>query len=308
MKNSSPVLLALVGPTAVGKTAVAVEIARFLDTVVISADSRQFYQEMSIGTAKPTLKEQNGVTHYFVDSHSVEDNLSAGDFERQGLALLKDLFAAYPVVVLTGGSGLFVDALCRGLDDLPSPLPGVREKWNRFYADHGITALGAELHKVDPVYHATVDLHNSQRLIRALEVFESTGKPFSFFRQGKLTDRPFTTVSIGLELPREILYERINQRVDAMMKAGLLNEVRALSKFRRLPALKTVGYAELFQYLDGQLTLEAAVDKIKQNTRRYAKRQLTWFKRNPETAWFRPNDLPGILDYFRRKIGYDESR
>lgn len=297
-----PVLIVVVGPTGVGKTATAIEIARAFGTVVVSADSRQFYRELSIGTAKPTLHEQAGIPHYFIDSHTVTANLSAGDFEREALPVLSDLFQRFPVVVLAGGSGLFVDAVCRGLDDLPRPEPGIREKWNRFYSEFGIDALAEALKQVDPAYYATVDLQNPQRLVRALEVYDSTGRPFSEYRQGKSSQRPFRTIWIGLERPRDLLYQRINERVDQMMEAGLLDEVRSLSTFRQVPALKTVGYAELFQYLDGDLSLDDAIAKIKQNTRRYAKRQLTWFKKNAETIWFQPDELHQMIDFLQQRI------
>ncbi len=308
MKNR-PVLITVVGPTAVGKTAVAIRIARALQTVVISADSRQFYREMSIGTAKPTAAELAAVPHYFIDSHGITANLSAGDFEREALELLGGLFEQYRQVVVVGGSGLFVDALRHGLDDLPRPLAGVREKWNRIFAEQGIEPLQQALAAADPVYFEEVDRQNPQRLIRALEVWESTGNPFSSFRkrdaskEGEVNEsaesnlRPFDTLMIGLDMDRERLYERINERVDLMMQSGLLDEVRSLYHHRHLPALKTVGYAELFDYLDGKMSLEAAIEKIKQNTRRYAKRQLTWFKKDPDTVWFDPSEPEKIHQY-----------
>lgn len=308
-------LITVVGPTAVGKTRVAIEIAKILQTVVVSADSRQFYKEMSIGTAKPSSEELASVPHYFIDSHQIKDNLSAGDFEREALALLGELFVRYSQVVLVGGSGLFVNALRQGLDDLPGPKPGVREKWNQIFAEQGIEALQQALAVADPVYYEEVDLQNPQRLIRALEVWESTGKPFSSFRKRNASEgsetanehsetnrRPFDTLMIGLDMDREQLYERINERVDLMMQSGLLDEVRSLYPHRHLPALKTVGYAELFDYLDGHVSLEEAVEKIKQNTRRYAKRQLTWFRKDADTAWFDPSESEKIHKYILNAI------
>jgi tRNA dimethylallyltransferase len=291
------ILIAIVGPTAVGKTALAVKLAKSLGTVVISADSRQCYREMSIGTAKPSVEEQDGVPHYYIHSHSVVNNISAGDFERGALSLLERLFKQHSVVVLVGGSGLFVNAICIGLDELPTPAPGIREKWNQFYLDQGANALAEKLAEVDPAYYQEVDKSNPQRLIRALEVWESTGQPFSSFRQGNREPRPFDTHYIGLDLPRAELYERINLRVDRMMEAGLLSEVKALEDFRHLPALKTVGYAELFRHFDGEFDLATAVEKIKQHSRQYAKRQLTWFKKNQDTTWFHPQDFSRILQH-----------
>lgn len=275
----------------------AIQLAEHLQTVIVSADSRQFYHEMTIGTAKPSPAELARVPHYFIDSHPVEQHLSAGDYEREALTLLERLYEQYDQLVLVGGSGLYVDALRRGLDDLPSPKPGVREKWNTFYKEQGIEALQQRLAEVDPAYYAEVDRHNPQRLIRALEVFESTGKPFSSFRKNSTNQRPFQTIMIGLNMEREALYQRINERVEQMMANGLLEEVRRLTPYRDLPALKTVGYAELFDYLDGRLTLAEATEKIKQNTRRFAKRQLTWFRKDPEMAWFTPQEFKKITTY-----------
>lgn len=298
-----PILISIVGPTAVGKTEVAIQLAQAFETVVVSADSRQFYREMSIGTAKPTAEELSTVPHYFIDSHHVKDNLSAGDFEREALELLKNLYKQYPIVILAGGSGLFVDALIKGLDDLPIPLPGIREKWNQIFAEEGLARIQAELQKVDPEYFTEVDINNPQRIIRALEVFESTGTPFSYFRKKQRNTRFFDTISIGLNRDRAELYDRINRRVDLMMEQGLLEEVNAIKEYKHLPALKTVGYAELFEYLEGKLDSETAIDKIKQNSRRYAKRQLTWFRKNEETIWFAPNQVKEIIAFLRKKIG-----
>lgn len=292
-------LIGIVGPTAVGKTAVAIQIARALGTVILSADSRQFYREMSIGTAKPTPLELKEAPHYFIDSHHITANLSAGDYEREALNLLDSLFLSHPQIVLVGGSGLFVQALQHGLDDLPQVAASIREKWNRCFAEKGITYLQEALAKADPVYYEEVDRNNPQRLIRALEVHEATGQAFSSFRKKKTSSRKFETLLIGLDMDRETLYERINHRVDQMMADGLLAEVQRLWAHRELPTLKTVGYAELFEHLDGQITLEEAVEKIKQNTRRYAKRQLTWFRKDPEIRWFHPHDIEQIITYIR---------
>ena len=287
----------VVGPTAVGKTAMGISLAQHFNTVVLSADSRQFYREMSIGTAKPDATELAAVKHYFIDSHSIEEDYSAGDFERDALALLAGLFQQHNEVVLVGGSGLFVRALCEGLDNLPKAPAEVRDRLNQRFEQEGIGPLQQQLQAVDPDYYRNADIYNPQRVIRALEVYEATGKPFSAFRVQASADRPFDIVTIGLNTDRALLYERINQRVDQMMAAGLLEEVKSLLPYRNKPALLTVGYAELFAYLDGELSMEEAVDKIKQNTRRYAKRQITWFKKFGNTTWFDPDDREGVIRF-----------
>lgn len=298
--SNQKTLIVIVGPTAVGKTAMAITIAKALDTVVLSADSRQFYREMSIGTAKPSAAELDSVPHYFIDNLSVHDNYSAGDFEHESLALLDTLFAERNTIIMVGGSGLFVDAVCVGLDLLPKPMAGVRDKLNAWHEREGLTPLQDRLSQVDPEYYAEVDIHNSQRVIRALEVYESTGKPFSSFRQQNLVKRPFQTITVGLNTERSALYDRINQRVDQMMDNGLLEEAKELYPFRHLSPLLTVGYAELFDHLDGKISLETAIERIKQNTRRFAKRQLTWFRRREGTTWFEPNDTAGILAHIHQ--------
>lgn len=290
-------LICVVGPTAVGKTAAGIQLAKHFHTDVLSADSRQFYREMTIGTAKPSNEELAEVTHHFINSHEVTENYSAGDFERDALSLLADLFLHHDAVVMVGGSGLFVRAVCQGLDNLPKPLPGVRERLNSLYEQQGLAPLRAMLQQADPVYFNEMDTQNPQRVIRALEVYESTGKPFSYFRQGQTEARPFNVVTLGLDTDREVLYQRINTRVDSMMAAGLLDEVVSLLPHRHRPPLQTVGYAELFDYLDGNCMLDEAVDKIKQHTRRYAKRQLTWFRKEADTAWFTPDDIAGMITY-----------
>ncbi|SEN89469.1 tRNA dimethylallyltransferase [bacterium A37T11] len=294
---NTPRLVCIVGPTAAGKTALAVQLARHFHTVVVSADSRQFYREMIIGTAKPAVEEQGGITHYFIDSHSIHQPISAGDYEREALALLNKLFVKHPMVILAGGSGLFVDAVCQGLDDLPGPLPGVRERLNDLLEEKGLAYLQEWLHRVDPQYYAEADIQNPQRVIRALEVFESTGSPFSFYRKKTSTPRNFHVIKIGINPDRNTLYERINARVDHMMQAGLLAEANYLRPHKHLPPLQTVGYSELFNYLDGNTTLDEAVIKIKQNTRRYAKRQITWFKKDKDTYWVDPDDTEAIITF-----------
>lgn len=290
-------LVCVVGPTAIGKTAVGIQLAQYFRTVILSADSRQFYQEMNIGTAKPTPAELAAASHYFVNSHRLTDVYTAGDFERDALQLLDELFEQQDIILLVGGSGLFVNAVCQGLDDLPQPSPGVRDRLNRLYEHNGLPYLQQLLKEIDPLYYQEVDIHNPQRVIRAIEVYESTGSPFSHFRKQQRKKRPFEVRKLGLNTDRQRLYQRINMRVDAMIDAGLLDEVTALLPYRNLPPLQTVGYAELFDYLEGACTLEDAVGRIKQNTRRYAKRQLTWFRKDPDTVWFEPADLAGMITY-----------
>ncbi|NOW97000.1 tRNA (adenosine(37)-N6)-dimethylallyltransferase MiaA [Mucilaginibacter sp. SG564] len=283
-------LIVVAGPTAVGKTAAAIELARHYNTVVVSADSRQFFREMSIGTAKPNEQELTAVKHYFIDSHSITEPFSVGDFEKQGLALLDELFKTHDRVILAGGSGLYIKAICEGFDDLPTADPVIRERLNQELEEQGITHLQQKLLAADPDYYNEVDLSNPQRIIRALEVFESSGKPFSSYRQAIVNKRPFDIIKLALNLPREILYDRINQRVDLMIQQGLLAEAEALLPSRRFNALNTVGYTELFDYFDGKTSLEKAVEMIKQNTRRFAKRQLTWFRKDSSIHWFQASD------------------
>lgn len=288
--NQNKTLIIIAGPTAIGKTAMAIQLAQHFNTVILSADSRQFYREMSIGTAKPTPIELAAAQHYFIDSHSVSDPFSVGDFETQGLELLEHLFKTLNTVILVGGSGLYIKAITEGFDNIPSADEGVREKLNKEFDGKGIAHLQEKLKIVDPDYYNQVDINNPQRVIRALEVFESTGQPFSSFRKAETNTRPFNIIKIALDMPREQLYDRINQRVDNMMEEGLLEEVKQLAPYRQLNALNTVGYSEIFDYLDGRITLDKAVDLIKQNTRRFAKRQLTWFRKDKDFHWFEVNE------------------
>ncbi|HEY4197249.1 MAG TPA: tRNA (adenosine(37)-N6)-dimethylallyltransferase MiaA [Mucilaginibacter sp.] len=291
-------LIVIAGPTAAGKTAVAIKLAQLLNTEIISADSRQFYREMTIGTAKPTDEELAAATHYFVNSHSITESFNVGDFEKQSLQLLNELFKTHDKVIMAGGSGLFIQAVSQGFDELPVADRGIREKLNQDFVEKGIQFLQDELKIADPDYYNQVDLNNPQRLIRALEVFEATGKPFSSYRKATVNKRPFDCIKIGLDLQRDILYERINQRVDAMIEEGLVEEVRSLLPYRHLNALNTVGYSELFDYFDGKTDLNTAIELIKQNTRRFAKRQLTWFRKDKEIKWIMAGDpdlIPAIL-------------
>jgi len=278
-------LIVIAGPTAVGKTATAIRLAQQLKTEIISADSRQFYNEMSIGTAKPDAEELSQAKHHFINSHSITDNFTVGDFEKEALLLLDELFKTHDQLIMVGGSGLFIQAVTQGFDNLPAANPEIREKLNQEFAEKGIEHLQQKLKEADPDYYNKVDLNNPQRLIRALEVFQATGKSFSSYRKATVNTRPFESIKIVLDLPREELYDRINRRVDIMIEQGLVEEVRSLLPYRQLNALNTVGYSELFDYFDGKTDLPAAIDLIKQNTRRFAKRQLTWFRKDKEMKW-----------------------
>lgn len=284
--KSQGVLLCVVGPTAIGKTALAVQLAQHFNTEIISADSRQFFKEMCIGTAVPSPEELAAAPHHFIQHLSITDSYSVGDFERDAIALLDELFKEHPVVVLVGGSGLYVDAVTKGLDEFPEIAPGVRDALNQQLKNEGIASLQDELQQKDPEYYSEVDLQNPHRLIRALEVIQQTGKTFSSFRNQQPKQRAFKTIKLGLTAERELIYDRINRRVDIMMQEGLLQEVKGLLSFKDLNALQTVGYRELIGHLETDTPLQDAIDAIKQNTRRFAKRQLTWFRKDPQIQWF----------------------
>jgi tRNA dimethylallyltransferase len=288
MSHGAKKLIVITGPTASGKTALAIGLATKLNTEIISADSRQFYKEMSIGTAKPSPVELSQARHYFIDSHTITEPFSVGDFERQGLAVIKNVFETHDTAIMVGGSGLYISAICEGFDDLPKASPDIRKKLNLAFQENGISYLQEKLKSADPVYYRQVDLNNPQRLIRALEVFENTGQPFSGYRKSVPTPRPFKCLKIGIDLPRDLLYSRINHRVDEMVKQGLVEEAKVLLPFRHNNALNTVGYTELFNYFDGKTDLETAIALIKQNTRRFAKRQMTWFRKDKEICWIDP--------------------
>ncbi|MHC8948174.1 tRNA (adenosine(37)-N6)-dimethylallyltransferase MiaA [Sphingobacterium hungaricum] len=295
-------IVVVVGPTAVGKTAMAIELAKKFSTEILSADSRQFYREMSIGTAKPSLEELAQAKHHFIDSHSITEPYSAGDFERDALVLLSNLFLTKDVAIVVGGSGLFIRALCEGLDSLPNVSEEIRSRLNLKAEQEGIALFQELLKTIDPAFYESQSIHNTQRVIRAMEIYEATGNPISYYQQKNTDKRPFNIITIGLNTDRQLLYDRINKRVDGMMANGLLEEVKGLENYKSYPALQTVGYAELFDYLDTKISLLEATDKIKQNSRKYAKRQITWFKKYGETEWFEPNDTEGILDYIDQKL------
>jgi tRNA dimethylallyltransferase len=295
-------LIVIVGPTAIGKTALSIVLAKVYQCPILSADSRQFFKEMSVGTAKPTKSEMNGVPHYFIDSHSIADDYNVGKYETEAIALLDNLFETHQNILLAGGSGLYIDAICKGFDELPEADLKVRTEINNLFQSEGISGLQHLLKKLDIDYYNKVDLQNPQRLSRALEVCLSTGIPYSTLRKGKIHKRNFNIIKIGLNTSRDILYNRINKRVDEMLQHGLLQEVETLLNYKERNALQTVGYKELFDYLENKTDLKTAIELIKQNTRKFAKRQLTWFRRDTEIQWFEPNEMEDILTYINSKI------
>ena len=295
-------LIVIAGPTASGKTATAIKVAKAFDTVIISADSRQFYKELSIGTAAPTEEELSEVKHYFVHNLSIEQSYDVADYEQDILCLLNELFKQHDVVVMTGGSGLFIDAVCNGLDLIPDISFETRNKVNEIYEKGGLVALQSEVEKVDPEYFRIVDRQNPRRLQRALEVFLQTGKPYSTFRRNKRIDRDFNIIKTALLWDRDELINRINKRVDCMMNLGLLDEVKSVYDKRHLNGLNTVGYKELFEYLDDKTTLEQAVEQIKINTRQYAKRQMTWLRKKNDYQWFSIDEYDKMLNFIKEQL------
>ncbi|MGV3604510.1 MAG: tRNA (adenosine(37)-N6)-dimethylallyltransferase MiaA [Dyadobacter fermentans] len=295
-------LVTVAGPTAVGKTALAIQLANDLRTEIISADSRQFFRELSIGTAKPTPEELAQAPHHFVDSHSISEAYSAGDFERDALALLDTLFQKHNVVVMTGGSGFYVKAVLEGLDELPAPLPGLRESLTRQLEEQGLAVLQEQIREIDPDFAATPEIANPQRVVRALEVFHTSGTPISHFKLKNTRQRQFQPINIALDRDRAELYRRIDERMDIMLQEGLVEEAKSVIAYREHHALKTVGYREVYSYLDGEYDEQEMVRLLKQNSRRYAKRQLTWFRHQGNFEWFHPGDYDRILEYVREQM------
>jgi tRNA dimethylallyltransferase len=297
------ILIVVCGPTAVGKTSLAIELAQLFDAEIISADSRQFYQEMTIGTAKPTEQELSTVSHHFINNISIHNkSYSAGKYEAEVLEFLSQYFSKKPIAMMVGGSGLFINAICSGFDKFETEDP--KQLWTarNFLNTKDLDWLQQEVERLDPEYYAKVDRKNPIRLKRALEIIYTTGKKYSEQRIGKKTERPFRIIKIGLQLPRELLYERINLRVDEMMKAGLLEEVKELYLHKKLHTLNTVGYTELFDFIEDKIDLPAAIALIKQNTRNYAKRQMTWFKKDENIHWFSPDEKEKIIDFLQTTL------
>lgn len=299
----SKLLISIVGPTAIGKTKLAISLALRYGTEIVSADSRQFFKEMTIGTAVPEPEELAAAKHHFIQHKSVLDTYSVGAFEKDAIRLLDELFIHNNIVVMVGGSGLYIDAVTKGLDEFPKVAPEVREELNQELKDTGIAALQQKLQQLDPEYYDKVDQNNPHRLVRALEICIGTGKPYSSFLAKPKKKKKFKTLTVGLYADRQQVYNTINRRVDIMMEQGLLEEVRRLREYKELNALQTVGYKELFSYFDGIWDLATAVSEIKKNTRRFAKRQLTWFKKNPNTLWLDPqNNENGNLESIESAI------
>ncbi|WP_310994354.1 tRNA (adenosine(37)-N6)-dimethylallyltransferase MiaA [Aequorivita marina] len=302
MNSKTPTLICVVGPTAIGKTALAIKLANAFSSEIISADSRQFYKEMNIGTAVPSQDELNAAKHHFIQNISVFQNYSVGDFETDALTCLESIFQRNSVCIMVGGSGLYVDAVVKGLDKFPKVSPHIREALNAEVAENGIEALQRELKEKDPIYFEKVDIHNPHRLVRALEICRGTGKPYSSFLNKESDKRSFKTIFIGLTAERAIIYNRINERVDQMIANGLLEEAKNLYPHKALNALQTVGYRELFNYFDGMITKEEAIAEIKKNTRRFSKRQNTWFKKNEDIHWFDyQTNFEAIVGFIKEK-------
>jgi len=299
--NNPKYLVVIVGPTAVGKTDLCVELGLSFGTEIISADSRQFYKEMNIGTAKPKEEEMRGVPHHFINNKNIVDDYNVGLFEKEALAAINVIFETKDICILTGGSGLYIDAVCKGIDEMPKISTELRQALNEELDKYGIQKLLDELEVMDPIYFQQVDKSNGQRIIRALEVCRQTGKPYSSFRKSKAKQRPFNMVKIGLERDREELYKRIDSRMDAMIASGLFDEVKALYSFKNHNALQTVGYKEVFGFLDEEYDNEEAIRLLKRNSRRYAKRQMTWFRKDNDYSWFHPDDIQAIKSFISSK-------
>lgn len=295
-------LICIVGPTAVGKTSTAIKVAQMLGTEIISSDSRQFYKELELGTAKPDSLELSQAKHHLVNSLSIHDNYDVGQFEKDALSKIQEVHQASNFVVMVGGSGLFVDAVCNGLDAFPEVKNGMREQLNEEFKEFGLNPLVRELEVKDPEYYEIVDRKNPQRIIRALEVIRSTGKMFSHFRKRTVIKRPFEVIKIGLTMERELLYQRIDQRMDLMIEKGLFEEAKQFLPYKHLNALQTVGYQEIFPYLEKEYDYEEAVRLLKRNSRRYAKRQLTWFGKDESVTWFEPNRVDELLNWLKRTL------
>ncbi|MBP1668848.1 MAG: miaA 1 [Bacteroidetes bacterium] len=295
-------LLTLAGPTAVGKTQVAIEIAKHFNTEIINADSRQVYREMKIGTAVPTLGQLAAVPHYFIGSRSIQEYYNASMFEQDAIALLTRLFVGHDLVIMTGGSGMYMDAVCSGIDDFPAVNALIREQLRSDFQQKGMEWLRSRIKESDPEYYEQVDLNNPKRLLKALEIITMTDRPYSSFLTRNKKEREFSIIPVGLNVERTVLYRNINQRVDSMIREGLVSEVEALFPFRHFNALNTVGYKEIFDHLDGKISLEEAIDLIKRHSRQYARRQITWFRKNSDIRWFAPEERMAIIKFAEEKM------
>lgn len=299
-------LLVIVGPTGVGKTELSLRAAEYFSTSILNADSRQLYRDIPIGTAAPTAEDLSRVPHHFVGTLNLDDYYSAARYESEAMSLLERLFAGRDIVVLSGGSMLYVDAVCQGIDDIPTISDSVRQQMRERYENEGLETLAAELERLDPAYFAQCDIRNPKRVIHALEICHMTGRTYTSFRVRKVKERPFRIIKIGLCRERGELFDRIGRRTDQMLSAGLLDEARRVLPHRDCNSLNTVGYKELFKYLDGEWTLDFALEKIKRNTRVYAKKQMTWFKKDPEIAWFHPDKWDEVRFFIQNRMSADE--
>jgi len=293
-------LLVLLGPTGVGKTNISLQLAEHFGCPIVSSDSRQFYRELKIGTAAPSEEQLSRVKHYFIGSHSITDEYNAGQYEHDVIELLDELFMHQNLVMLVGGSMMYIDAVCNGMDDIPNIDADTRAFWQNEYADKGLEYIQSELERLDPIHFKQVDVLNPKRILHALEICTIAGKPYSELRTGKHKPRKFNTIKIGLNRPRQFLYEQINTRVDQMMEQGLMKEAKMFHHLKHLNTLNTVGYKELYEYLDGKWPLDFAINMIKQDSRRYAKRQLTWFNKDKDISWFEPHQEQEILEYIMK--------
>ena len=295
-------LIVLAGPTGIGKTDLSLKIAKELNTFIISADSRQIFKELKIGTAAPTPEQLSIVPHYMVGTKSIHDYYSAYEFEQEAIALLKEKFKEHPAILMAGGSMMYIDAVCKGIDDIPTIDPELRKEIQERYKHEGIDSIRRELKLLDPVFYDQVDLKNDKRVIHAVEVCLMAGKPYSSLRKHNTRQRDFNIIQIGLDMERAELYDRINKRVDKMIADGLVEEAKEFYPHKKLNSLNTVGYKELFEYFDGNISLEKAVELIKRNSRRYAKKQLSWFRRDKERSWFHPSQTVEIMEFIRQKM------
>jgi tRNA dimethylallyltransferase len=295
--NNKPTLLVILGPTGVGKTNISLRLAEHFACPIVSSDSRQFYRELKIGTAAPTEDQLNRAKHYFIGSHSIFDEYNAGQYEQDAINLFRELFQQNKIVMLVGGSMMYIDAICNGMDDIPTVDADIRSFWQKQYADFGLEFIQNELRRLDPKHYQEVDLLNPKRIMHALEICSMTGRPYSELRTGQRKERPFNILKIGLNRPRAELYDRINARVDEMLADGLLEEATRFYEYQHLNTLNTVGYKELYEYMAGNWILDFAVSMIKQDSRRYAKRQLTWFNRDKEIHWFHPDEEERIMEF-----------
>lgn len=300
--NRMNTLIVVLGPTGVGKSDISLQLAKYFHSEIISADSRQFFRELCIGTGVPPAEVLKLVPHHFVQTKSIFDYYNVSEYETEALQLVNHLFKSKNPLILTGGSMLYIDTICKGIDDIPTVDPLIRDEVIKWYEGNGIKALQMRLLEIDPDYYRIVDMNNPKRLIHAVEIYQMTGKPITSFRKNILKERSFNILKIGINQDRKVLYERINQRVELMMKAGLLEEAKTVYPHRKLNSLNTVGYKELFSYFDGDCSLEEAVDLIKRNTRKYARKQLTWFRRDPEIKWFEPEQILDIITYTEQKL------